>query len=262
MRDAPTIEASVGALHLHTDARRLVIEGASAPVRVAVFRGAALADEPLEPALDAIEGAAPALQIVLGDLGDDAAHVEALLRALATLSTPSLVVLGGRDHAADLDAALAALPVEARARVVDASGLRAIELGGAELVPVSGAPDGRYARDDEACGLGADDVDAIASDLGEQGEHARFLVAWAGPAPLPGLEGGEAGSTRVSELAERVGAAPGVFAWPDVASPRLAPALVGPATALADGSRLASGVLVVDLGPSGLTPVPAASRAP
>lgn len=258
MREPPVIDARVGALHLHTDARTLVIEGTHEPLRIAAFRGAALAEEPIEPALDAIESGDPAMQLVLGSLGDDEAHVETLLRALATLATPSIVVLGGRDHPADLADAIAALPAEARAKIVDAGGLRRIIVGGVELVPVAGAPDGRYARDDEACGLGAADVDAIASELGASGEHPRFLIGYAAPSRLPGLEGGEAGSALVADLASRIGARPGLFAWPDVPSPMLVPPLAGPPAILGDGSRLGPGIRLVEVGASGLAEVPSA----
>ncbi len=257
MREPPAIEAHLGALHLHSEGRVLTIEGAPDPVRLAAFRGAALAEEPLEPALDAIESGAPAMQLVLGSLGDDEAHVETLLRALATLTTPSIVVMGGRDHPADLVAAMAALPEDARERIIDASGFRTIAIGGVALVPVSGAPEGRYARDDQSCGLGAADIDAMVSDLGERGEHARYLVGYAAPSPLAGIEGGEAGSALVAALATRTGARAGLFAWPDVPTPMLVPPLAGPPALLADGSRIGPGVRLVEVSGTGLVDVPA-----
>lgn len=258
LREPPVIDATLGALHLRSSERVLSIEGASTPLRIAAFRGAALADEPIEAALDAVDGAA--LQIVIGGLGDDEAHVESLLRALATLETPSIVVMGGRDHPADLAAALTALTPEERAKIVDASGLRAIRVAGVELVPVAGAPDGRYARDDEACGLGAADVDAIASDLGAAADGApRFLLSYAAPAPMPGIEGGEAGSALVADLGTRVGALAALYAWPDAAAAgasQLVPPLAGPPALLADGSRLGPGVLLLDVSATGGLSVP------
>lgn len=259
MREPSPLDVTVGALHLHAEERTLTIDGAASPLRVAAFRGAALADEPLEPALDAIEAGAPALQIVLGSLGDDEAHVTALLTALATLSTPTLVVLGGRDHPADLDGALAALSPEARAHIVDASAYRRIVVGGVELVPAAGAPEGRYARDDEACGLGASDAESIGSDVGAAAEGAppRFLISWAAPSPLVGLDGGEAGSPALGALAEAVGARATLYAWPDAAgtgAARLVPPLAGPPALLADGSRLPPGALVLTLSETGAAP--------
>jgi hypothetical protein len=259
MRDAPSIDTTVGPLHLHASERVLVIDGATAPVVVAAFRGPALAEEPIEPALDAIEGAS--LAIVIGSLGDDEAHVETLLRALGSLTIPTLVVMGGRDHPADLAAALAALDEDARGRIVDASGLRSVQIAGIELVPVAGAPDGRYARDDDACGLGAADVDAIANDLGTAAALPRFLITYAAPTPTLGMEGAEAGSALVADLATRIGAHGAVFAWPDVASPGasfVVPPLAGPPTLLADGARLEPGVLRLSaqVGAVGLSLVP------
>ncbi len=259
MREPAPVELTLGALHLHAEGRTLTIEGASTPPRIAAFRGAALADEPLEPTLDAIEAGQPALQVVLGSLGDDAVHVQSLLAALSTLSTPTLVVLGGRDHPADLDEALAALPAEARGRVIDASAYRRLLVGGVELIPVAGAPEGRYARDDEACGLGASDAAALASEVGSgEGAAPRFLLSFAAPAPLAGIDGGEAGSESVATLARAVGARGALYAWPDAAGPataRLVPPLAGPAALLADGARLPSGAQVVTLSETGLTPV-------
>jgi hypothetical protein len=253
MRDAPVIDATVGALRMHTEERGLTIEGATAPLRLAAFRGAALAEEPIEPALDAIEAGAPTLQVVLGDLGDDQAHVETLLGALATLPRPTLVVMGGRDHPADVAAAIAALPEDVRPRIVDASGLRVVRVAGVELVPVAGAPDGRYARDDDACGLGASDAESIAGDVGS-GDAVRFVIGWAAPSPLRGIEGGEAGAASVAGLVTAIAARGGVYAWPDVRSAGpawIVPAIAGPPTVLTDGSRLEPGVTTIEIGPEG-----------
>jgi hypothetical protein len=252
MREASEFDRTVGSLHLRSADRVLTIEGAPSPLRIAAFRGPALADEPLEPALDAI-GDRP-LQVVIGSLGDDAAHVETMLRALATLPAPTLIVMGGRDHAADLDAAMSSLSDAERAKLIDASGVRRVVIGDVELIPVAGAPDGRYARDDEACGLGASDVDAIASELGQGA--TRFLIGFAAPSPLVGLEGAEAGSALVHDLATRVGAHGGLYAWPDVpgtADVVIVPAIAGPPTLLSDGSRLGPGVAVIELSASGMS---------
>lgn len=258
-REPAVIDARVGSLHLFTIDHTLQIDGITSPLHVAAFRGAALAEEPLEPALDAIESGRPAMQLVIGSLGDDEAHVEALLRALATLQTPSIIVMGGRDHPADLTAALAALPAEARTKIVDASGIHRIRIPGAdlpdeiELVPVPGAPDGRYARDDESCGLGASDVDAIARELGEGGH--RFVIGYAAPTPLVGIEGAEAGSALVADLVTRTGAHGGLYAWPDAVGTEtsiIVPPLAGPPALLADGSRLGPGVVMVELSAAGM----------
>ena len=241
------IDTTVGTLHLHTSERTLTIDGAPSPLRIAAFRGGALADEPIEPALDAIEAGAPALQIVIGSLGDDETHAHALLAALAGLASPTLVLLGGRDHPADLASG------DAHPNVIDATGIRAIVIGDVELVAVSGAPEGRYARDDDSCGLGTSEVDAIARDVGQAGPRARFLVSYAAPSPIVGLEGAEGGSALIADLAARIGARPGLFAWPDVPSTMLVPPIVGAPALLSDGSRIGPGVLLVDVAPSGIT---------
>lgn len=252
MREPAVIDTEVGPLRMRSEGRVLTIEGAPSPLRIAAFRGPALAEEPLEPALDAIEAGRPALQILIGSLGDDEAHVTALLRALASLATPTLVVMGGRDHPSDLRAALAALDDDARSKIVDASALRRIVVGGIELVPVAGAPDGRYARDDDACGLGEGDASAIASDVGENRGTLRFAISYAAPSPLLGLEGAEAGSSLVADVAHRTGARASLFAWPDAPSEGLVPPLAGPAALSSDGSRLGPGAILFDLGPEGM----------
>jgi hypothetical protein len=252
MREPAVIDTEVGLLRMRSEGRVLTIEGATSPLRIAAFRGPALAEEPLEPALDAIESGRPALQIVIGSLGDDEAHVTALLRALASLATPTLVVMGGRDHPTDLRAALAALDDDARSKIVDASALRRIAVAGIELVPVAGAPDGRYARDDEACGLGEADASAIAGDVGEPAGAPRFVIAYAAPTPLVGFEGAEAGSSLVADVVRRTGARASLFAWPDAPSESLLPPLAGPPAILSDGARLGPGAILFDVGPEGM----------
>ena len=252
MRDPAVIDTEVGPLRMRSEGRVLTIDGATSPLRIAAFRGPALAEEPLEPALDAIESGRPALQIVIGSLGDDEAHVTSLLRALASLATPTLVVMGGRDHPSDLQAALAALDDDARSKIVDASALRRIVVAGIELVPAPGAPDGRYARDDESCGLGEADASAIAGDVGEPSQAPRFVIGYAAPAPLVGFEGAEVGSALVADVARRTGARTSLFAWPDAPSDHLVPPLAGPPAILSDGSRLGPGAILFDVGPQGL----------
>ncbi len=254
------VDRQVGALHVRSEGRMLTIEGATAPLRAAVFRGPALADEPLPPALDAIEALRPEILLLLGSVGEDAG-LEALVSSLSELPMPTLVVLGGRDHQDALARAIAALPASTAGLVVDASPFRSVRVAGIELIPVAGAPLGRYAQDDRACGLGTDEVDAIVHDLPES-PSTRFLVGFAAPSPLPGIEAGEAGSPLVRDLASRASATGGLFAWPDVPmdSPSapsrtarlLAPPLVGPSTVLSDGSRLPSGPRLVELSPDGL----------
>lgn len=259
-----TVDRQVGALHLRSEGRVLTIDGATAPLRVAVFRGPALADEPILPALDAIEAARPALAILLGSVGDDS-RLGSFIAALAELPIPTLVVLGGRDHQEELAHAIAAVPETAAGLVLDASPFRAVRAAGVELVPVAGAPEGRYARDDAACGLGPADVEAIVGELDET-TVPRFLIGFAAPSPLSGIEGAEAGSALVLDLATRVSAPGGLFAWPDVPTDRptapsrtarmVVPAVLGPGIMLSDGSRLVAGPLVVEVSTEGLRALP------
>ncbi|HJL17842.1 MAG TPA: hypothetical protein RMH99_19410, partial [Sandaracinaceae bacterium LLY-WYZ-13_1] len=205
---------SVGALRLARDGeRRLTIEGAPEPARLAVFAGPGPGARPSEAA-EAVAGLEPHLIAVLGDLGDEPGP---LLAALGGLGPPVLVVPGGADRRAPLVEALEGLEGAAADRVVDASVLRAIRLGRLELVPVPGAPGGRYAVDEGACGFSDDDLDAWALDEPADGAH-RVLLAWAGPegegdgSVTRGLMGTEAGSPRVGRLAEAVGARGALFA--------------------------------------------------
>lgn len=200
---------SVGALRLALEGRRLTIAGLPAPARLAAVAG------PLDPAsLQALRGAH--LTLVLGELGDTREELSANLAALAGLDVPVLVVAGGAERHGLLQAAFSALEGAARDRVIDASVLRAVRIGAVELVPLAGAPLGRYASTDGSCGFGERDVEDVAEGLGAAPDGVtRALVSWAGPSSARGLDGVEAGSALVARLATRVGARAIVFAWPD-----------------------------------------------
>lgn len=201
---------TVGSLRLALDERTLRIDGAPSDARIAVFTGPV--DERSLRALDR-----PHLGLMLGGLGGTRAHAERSLGALAALGVPILFVAGGADSHAALEA-FDKLEGEARDRVIDASRLRSIRIGKLELVSAAGAPGGRYALDDEACGLGEADVSAIAEAAGDpqDGVH-RVLVSWAAPAGDPlsrGLMGTEAGSDLLNDLARRLEAQGWIAAWP------------------------------------------------
>ena len=182
--EAAVIDRQIGSLHARSSGRVLTVDGATTPLRVAVFRGAALADEPIAPALDSIEALRPAIAVVLGSIGDEA-HATALVEALAQLAIPTLVVLGGRDRQDVLARAIADLPSSSAGLVVDVSPYRSVQIAGMELIPAAGAPDGRYAVDDAACGLGPADVESIVAEVGSSGTQ-RFLIGFAGPSPRIG----------------------------------------------------------------------------
>lgn len=255
-------ELETAAAHVRITAREVVIEPHGSP-RVALVRGPAVSGEPLAPALDAIEASAPSVLVVVGDLGDDEATVAETLGAFGSLDMPTLLVLGGRDRPAWITSGLGGLEAPVRARVVDLSGVHAVRLGPLVLVPVPGAPDGRYAIADDACGLAPEDVDALAGALGAgEGEH-RVLVSWAAPSSggpaSRGALGAEAGSPLVASLAERVGASGWLASFGATAGGESSgwgvalaiPPAVG-AHEASDGSRPTRTPLVLDVGDSGL----------
>lgn len=188
--------------------------------RIAAFAGPAPARAIPAGALEAVADGEPDLVLVLGDVGDSAADARATLHALSTVGAPAVVLAGGRDEAAVLDAAFAARQGEARKRVIDGRALRRLRIGQHELVPVSGAPGGRYGRSDGACGYDEDILKEVAGTLGAGGGEVarRWLVSWAAPAGWPaaaGLGEVDAGDRALARFAERIGAAGhGLFAWP------------------------------------------------
>lgn len=184
----------------HLQGRLLSIDIDTDPWTLVVLRG----EGQTLGSLDAARRAMPELVVLLGGIGDDTQVAGQNVAALEALGAPVLFVASGRDERAVILRAL-----EGR-RVIDATPLRLIRAGGLELVPVGGAPGGRYARTVGACGV--DDAEPYALDP-SQGQ--RLLLSWAAPPPAPGLLGVEAGSPLVAEIAERAHATEGVFAWPE-----------------------------------------------
>lgn len=258
---APSRAWSLGPLRLRIDEeRRLTVEGAPATLRVAVFAG------PVDAAsVRSLRGRA-GLAVVLGELGATRPEVDATLSALAAFEAPVLLVAGGADRRELLRAALEGVEGVGRDRVIDASPLRAVRIGAAELVPLAGAPLGRYAESDGSCGFGESDVEALASALGAapDGVH-RVLVAWAGPEGSPGVDGVEAGSPLVTRLATRIGARGVVFAWPEEQAGRAQAEplrvgvrpLSGPSRLRADGVRVRPGATLLELRANGVSIVDA-----
>lgn len=255
---------------------RVVVEGSTVTVtpaepRIAIARGPAGCGEPIVPALDLIEGARPGVVILVGDLGDGGGATEeglaALVDALGQLAVPVLLLPGGRDAGE-----LVRDAVPADGGLVDLMGVRELRVGALSLVPLPGAPDGRYAATDEACGFDGDDVELLAA--GEP-EGPRLLLSWAGPATgdarSAGLDGVEAGAELVTRALEVSHASGSLHAWPEVAigvpfdgsSPLAAgapatalhlglPPLLGPAVESADGARAESGVVVLEMAEGGV----------
>lgn len=258
----------VGELALSTDdARHLRIENAPRPLRLAAFAGPGEGDT--DPA--AVAALEPHLVAVLGDLGPDPAG---LLRELGELGVPVLVLAGGADRFEAVREAFDALTGAAADRVLDATVLRSVRVGPVELVPVAGAPTGRYAVGPGACGLAADDADGWALEEPADGVH-RVLLAWAGPAGerpssvTRGLAGVEAGSPLVAAIAEAAAAEAALFAWPRTQVGRAeaggargggpawdlrvaVPPLAGPALVRADGTRVRPHPILLRIGDDGL----------
>jgi len=246
--DAPKArEWKVGSVGLKTHDRDLELTGLTPPFAIAAFAGPA-PGKGLTPAdLATVRGASPKLVIVLGGLGDTEADVLATSRALATLTVPVLVVQGGRDRPAFVSAALEGLETE---NVIDASALWRVRIGQDVLVPLSGASHGRYAIDETACGHALDDVKALAAGLGARPQkERRFLVAWEAPgqggafAVARDSRGVDTGDADLAELARRIEAPGGLFAWPNVRAGE--PAAQGGATRIASGQAAADFQLVV-----------------
>ncbi len=248
---------SVGALSLSVQGRVLTIDGARRPLTVVAFAGPGPGEIPAS-AVASVREAEPGLVLVAGDIGDSEGVAEANLAALAGLGVPVLAVAGGRDDATVWQKAFESLPEPARDRVIDVTPLRRVVLGDDELVPVAGAPGGRYGRTDDACGFGEDDLEAVADALEGQGAR-RWLFAWAGPsgAGLVGLAGADAGDRWLGGLAEGAGLGGGVVAWPRAAAGgegpyRVVLPLSGPVVETGEGRRLAPAPTVLEVGPEGL----------
>jgi hypothetical protein len=211
----------------------------------------------------------PDLLLMLGGVGDAPALASATFKALASLSMPSLIVLGGRDTWSAHEKAFEELP--AAARIIDATVLRAIRIGNQTLVPLPGAEKGRYAVQAAACGFDQPDLEAAAKELGpaSAGEN-RWLLSWQAPAQVAGAPGPRTGagaalgSLLLAQFAAKVGAKGALYAWPTdeaVTPPAARPAplrvasvprLYGPRLETSSGSRIPNGVMVLEVGADGV----------
>ena len=204
---------AVGAGTLRIEGHSAQIDGVSR-VRLGVVAGPA----PYRIGNAAMPEIPADLLVVLGSIGDTSEAASETLRAVAAAGKPVLLLAGGRDRWATWEDALDALDGDVRERFVDARGLWKLEAAGTEIALLSGAPGGRYALDADACGVGDDDVDAIADTFGDPDEGTpRALIAWAAPRGWPvavGLGGRNAGDPLVASLAKAIGAQAGVFAFP------------------------------------------------
>lgn len=251
---APPAEqtARVGALTLTVKKRVLEIAGPT-PLAVAAFTG------PVGGALGAHEltrlgRAKPELALYLGGLGDDLPTAQRNLAALAKLRIPTLFVAGGGDRLPVVEGAFETLEPAARAYLLHASGLREIRVGEDRLIVVAGAPLGRYALDEQACGFTVDDLEDIEHAASDGSAARTWLLSWYAPAGFgvsEGLLGTEIGSPELHALARTLGAQGGIFGQPDVRAERSArqgatrwwgvPRLGRTGSLRADGTRLAPG---------------------
>ena len=175
----------VGALRLAQHGRTLTIDGGPASPRLVVFAGAPGIER------EVLEQLEPTLVAVLGGPFE-----------VPDIGVPVIAVSAGDP------------PIDPPDHVIVVDALRTIRLGPAELVPVAGAPDGRYGRPG-GCGLGEPDIDAFALDPPAEGY--RLLLSWAGPAGTEaarGIDGVDAGSRWIAAIAEASHAQGAIFAWP------------------------------------------------
>jgi hypothetical protein len=234
-------------------------------LRAAAFTGPAPVAADVRPALQALVAAQAELLLVLGGLGDEREQAVQNARALTATGRLVLFLAGGRDAPEVVAAAREALDAEARARFVDVSGLERVTIAGTELVPVAGAPGGRYARSVEACGFTDADLDARADALGSgEGASRRVLLSWACPSPAPGIDESPAGSDALARFATRIGARDVLAAWPREAAGavtaggrRVVPPIAGFAARTGAGGRAGPGAVWLSFGASGVVEVAA-----
>jgi hypothetical protein len=224
----------VRGLELRVEERTLRVRAAT-PLQIAAFTGPvgrAFTDS------DLAQLGEGELALWLGGLGDTEALARDNLARLAARKVPTLFVAGGADRWPVIQAAFAALPEDAP--IVQGSGLRVLELGKLRLGVVAGAEGGRYAIDEQGCGLTPEDRELLRTEAGP----VDGLLSWQLP-PLPSSPD----RTPV-----------GLFAFPESQPPRAqlwgVPRLGAPGTLRGDGARLKSQVRHFLVGADGLQPRP------
>lgn len=269
----------VGAAQFEIAGRVLTVEGWKYPIKIAAFSGPAFSDASPASALKKVAAVQPRLVIVLGGVGDNRERATSTLHGIGELGITALIVAGGRDEWGDLRAAFSALDNKFGDLVVDATALRSIRIGRDLLIPIAGASNGRYSRDNSACGFAESDLASIASEVGAARGERRWLLSWQAPAGGGTLSvarttgGVDTGDEALAAFAERIGARGGLFAWPDlqVMRPRtlagnlplpwgivaddlrlVVPRLAGPAIERDDGTRAAPGFALVILNEAGM----------
>ncbi len=266
--DARSVRA--GEVELRIEGSRLEVRGKGDTLRLAAFTGpvgAALTRHEIA----ALAAAKPQLVVMLGGLGETTQMATASLAALSTLDAPTLFLPGGADRLDVLEQAFDELSKPERDRIIQGSGLRELVIGDDHFALVAGAPLGRYAIDDGACGFETGDLEEVAEALEAAAEKKQrlWLLSWGAPSGWgvsPGYGHTEVGSDELAELVEDLGARGGLFAFPESAaglpvhdaSPNGGLRLVVPrlgrtgATRL-EGGRVASSFALLSVGPKGLT---------
>ena len=190
-----------------------------------------------------------ALQVVLGGFAREEESAVALLRALAARG-PALLILGGGD---DVEVFREALDEVGEANLVSLLGIRRVDLGSTGMVVVHGAPGGRYARGDSACGYAPSDLGLLRDDA----EEGDLLVSWMLPAVEgidEGVIGHRVGDAALAEAAAASGLVGGVHAWPsepagfqDPARKRFVVSVPGGLQVTSEGGRFLGDVLTLRL---------------
>jgi len=250
----------VGELAVELRARALTVRTPHGSLRAAAFTGPAPVATDLRPALRALVSARAEVLLVLGGLGDDRERAVEAARALADTQRLVLFLAGGRDAPEVVAAARDALDAEARARLLDISALERVTIAGTELLPIAGAPGGRYTRSADACGFTDADLEARAAAVGnEEGASHRLLLSWASPSLALGVDEAPAGSDALARFATRVGARSVLAAWPREAvsgtpteGRRIVPPIAGFAARTAAGGRSGPGAMWLSFSASGV----------
>jgi len=176
----------------------------SAPLRIAAFRGAP--GHALDEMGESVREERVDLLLLLGSLGRERREIQQLLEAVLAIGPPLLLIPGGDDSLKELDRAIGSLDEEARKRLLDGRRLHAVIAAERAVVVVPGAPDGRFAYNDDACGYRSSDLKERIARGKKHTSRPLALFAWA-------AEGG-ANDARTPIGAE----AEGIFAFPAAAS--------------------------------------------
>lgn len=171
---------------------------AKSPLRIAAFRGAAGAN--LEEIAASIREERVDLLVLIGSAGREREAIRAQLEALLAIGPPLLILAGGDDSLTELDRAIGSLGGDEKARLLDGRRLHLLRAGDARVALIPGAPEGRFAYDDSACGYDASDLRARL----RAADPEPLIIAW----------------SFAGEALEESAARGGIFAFPAEAAKR------------------------------------------